>query len=551
VTKKGWIVAGVAALSVVVIAGALLILAFSPGATPTEAMEPPRFVEEAVAAGIEHSYDGDFTFFVGGGVAVFDCDDDSKPDLYFAGGANEAGLFRNESPAGGALRFAPVPDPATDLTEVTGAYPVDIDGDTNVDLVVLRFGENVLLRGLGECRFERANETWLFDGSDEWTAAFAAKWEGSAELPTLAFGNYVALDESDQQTGACSDNDLMRPGETPETYDKAIALTPGWCTLSILFSDWDRSGRRDLRVSNDRHYYRDGEEQLWRVAEGEPPHLYTREEGWQKLKIWGMGIASHDVTGDGYPEVFLTSQGDNKLRTLTDGPAQPSYGDIAIRRGVTAHRPFTGDAELTSTAWHAEFQDVNNDGFVDLFITKGNVEAMPDFAAEDPNNLLLGQPDGTFVEGAEAAGIVHFARTRGGAMVDLNLDGMLDLVEVNRAENVKIWRSLGWGEADEPEPMGNWLAIGLEQSGPNTNAIGSWIELRMDDFTLRREVTVGGGHAGGQLGWIHFGLGPASKADVRVIWPDGEVGPWLKVDSNQFVAIERGTPQANIWVPEG
>lgn len=550
-TKKGWIVAGVAALSVVVIAGALLILAFSPGATPTEAMEPPRFVEEAVAAGIEHSYDGDFTFFVGGGVAVFDCDDDRKPDLYFAGGANEAGLFRNESPAGGALRFAPVPDPATDLTEVTGAYPVDIDGDTNVDLVVLRFGENVLLRGLGECRFERANETWLFDGSDEWTAAFAAKWEGSAELPTLAFGNYVALDESDQQTGACSDNDLMRPGETPETYGKAIALTPGWCTLSILFSDWDRSGRRDLRVSNDRHYYRDGEEQLWRVAEGEPPHLYTREEGWQKLKIWGMGIASHDVTGDGYPEVFLTSQGDNKLRTLTDGPAQPSYGDIAIRRGVTAHRPFTGDAELTSTAWHAEFQDVNNDGFVDLFITKGNVEAMPDFAAEDPNNLLLGQPDGTFVEGAEAAGIVHFARTRGGAMVDLNLDGMLDLVEVNRAENVKIWRSLGWGEADEPEPMGNWLAIGLEQSGPNTNAIGSWIELRMDDFTLRREVTVGGGHAGGQLGWIHFGLGPASKADVRVIWPDGEVGPWLKVDSNQFVAIERGTPQANIWVPEG
>ena len=69
---------------------------------------------------------------------------------------------------------------------------------------------------------------------------------------------------------------------------------------------------------------------------------------------------------------------------------------------------------LPSTAWHAEFQDVNNDGFIDLFVTKGNVEAMPDFAAKDPSNLLLGQGDGTFSEGAEAAGIVSFARARRG-----------------------------------------------------------------------------------------------------------------------------------------
>jgi hypothetical protein len=64
-------------------------------------------------------------------------------------------------------------------------------------------------------------------------------------------------------------------------------------------------------MTNDRHYYRDGEEQLWRVADGEAPRLYTEEDGWQKMSIWGMGIASYDLTGDGLPEVFLTSQGDN------------------------------------------------------------------------------------------------------------------------------------------------------------------------------------------------------------------------------------------------
>ena len=100
---------------------------------------------------------------------------------------------------------------------------------------------------------------------------------------------------------------------------------------------------------------------------------------------------------------------------------------------MTASRPFAGDTTLPSTAWHAEFQDVNNDAFIDLFVAKGNVEAMPDFAAKDPSNLLLGQPDGTFKEGAEAAGIVSFDRGRGAALADFNLDGMLDLVEVNRA----------------------------------------------------------------------------------------------------------------------
>ncbi len=88
-----------------------------------------------------------------------------------------------------------------------------------------------------------------------------------------------------------------------------------------------------------------------------------------------MGIASEDLTGDGYPEVYLTSQGDNKLQTLADGPAQPTYEDIALELGATAHRPFTGGDVLPSTAWHAEFADVNNDGFLDLFVAKGNVEA--------------------------------------------------------------------------------------------------------------------------------------------------------------------------------
>jgi hypothetical protein len=518
--------------------------------TPTTAVGPPHFVDETASAGIEHTYTGDAAFAVGGGVAVFDCNGTGKPDLYFAGGSNPAALYRNDSPVGGPLKFTRLPDPATDLVGVLGAYPIDITGDGQVDLVVLRKGETVLLHGLGDCRFERANEAWSFDGGNAMTTAFSAKWDGSARWPTLALGRYLGLETSGAPSFECADNALFRPNADGTGYGPATPLAPGFCTLSILFSDWDRSGRRDLRITNDRQYYVNGEDQLWRIAGDAAPRLYTDTDGWVSLQIWGMGIATFDVTGRGYPDVFLTSQGDNKLQTLATGPGQPTYRDIALKRGVTLAQPFTGDDVRPSTAWHPEFQDVNNDGFIDLFVSKGNVNAMPDYANRDPNNLLLGQPDGTFKEVADAAGILNYGRGRGAALADFTMDGMLDLVEVNYGEPVRLWRNVGAGDADRPAQMGNWLGIRLAESGPNRDAIGAWIEVQVGKTVLRRELTIGGGHAGGQLGWTHFGLGQAHAAQARVAWPDGEVGPWLPVNANQFVVLERGASQAHPWQPD-
>jgi len=510
-----------------------------PSATPA-ALPAPRYVEEARAAGLEHAYEGDFEFFVGGGVAAFDCNSDGLPELYFAGGSSSAALFLNRSPDAGSLGFELLPEPTTDLVSVTGAYPLDIDGDGVTDLAVLRRGENQLLRGLGNCRFERANEQWTFDGGDAWSTAFSARWDREADWPTITVGHY--LDESgDEGDRLCNDNELFPPAAGASGFGASVILSPGWCTLSMLFSDWDRSGRRDLRVSNDRHYYSDysgGEEQLWRIEPGATPRLYTADDGWRTVRIWGMGIASYDVTGDGYPEYYLTSQGDNKLQGLADGADGPHFEDMALKSGVTAHRPYTGDTEMPSTAWHDEFDDVNNDGWIDLFVAKGNVEAQLDHAARDPSNLLLGQPDGTFVEAGMDAGLADFGRGRGAAVVDLNADGLLDLVVVDRRANVRLYRNIGSGTAKQPVAMGNWVAVRIRQPGPNRDAIGAWVELRTGAQTSLREATVGGGHASGQLGLIHFGLGNAASAAVRVIWPDGETGMWQSVPANQIIEID-------------
>jgi hypothetical protein len=478
-------------------------------------------------------------------VAAFDCNDDGRDELYFAGGTSPAALYRNESPTSGALHFPALASPVTDLTDVTGAYPLDIDSDGNVDLAVLRRSGNVLLRGLGDCTFEDATSVLGIAPGTDWTVGFSATWEGSNTLPTLAFGSYLVPGGD-----TCGDSRLVRPATDGATYAAPVALTPGYCTLSVLFSDWNHSGQRDLRMANDRHYYLDGTEQLWRIVPDEAPRQYTEADGWKPLQIWGMGLASQDLTGDGRPEVFITSQGDNKLQTLDDDSnGRPAYHDIALERGATATRPFTGGDVLPSTAWHPEFEDVNNDGFVDLFVSKGNVEAQVDNASRDPSNLLIGQPDGTFVEGAEAAGIVAFDRARGAALVDLNLDGMLDLVVVNRQANVTVRRNVGGGDAAAPVAMGHWLGLSLRQPAPNVDAIGAWVEVRVDGRTILREITVGGGHAGGKLGWIHTGLGAADTAEVRVQWPDGDTGPWMTVAADQFVTIDRGAGQPQPWSP--
>ena len=534
------------------IAAAILAVGAVRQAGSSSSAAAPRYVDEAATAGLTFTNGGDYPYIVGGGVAAFDCDGDGRQDLYLAGGANPAGLFRNTSPTGGALAFSRLQDAATDLTGVMGAYPLDIDADGMVDLMVLRGGGNVLLRGLGGCRFAPANERWGLDGGTAFTTAFSATWEGAATLPTLAFGNYVATAGNPDPNHLCADNQLIRPDVGGSRYASAVPLTPAWCALSMLFSDWDRSGRRDLRISNDRQYYSDisdGEEQLWRISPGQPPRLYTAADGWVSMRIWGMGIASQDVTGDQYPDVYLTSQADNKLQTLAGGPDRPAYQDIALKRGVIATRPFAGDETLPSTAWHPEFQDVNNDGLMDLFVSKGNVDAQPDYAAKDPSNLFLGQADGTFLEGADAAGILNYGRGRGAALVDFNLDGLLDLVEVNYGDPVRLWRNVGTGDATTPRPMGNWLSVRITEPGANHDAIGAWVDVQAGNSVTRREVNVGGGHAGGQLGWIHFGLGSAASRQVRVTWPDGEVGPWLTAAANQFVGVERGATDVRAWAP--
>jgi enediyne biosynthesis protein E4 len=491
------------------------------GLVAQAALAGPSFIDRASALETIPVYEGDWEHFVGGGVAILDCNGDAKPDLFVAGGTSPASLLLNTSKTAGLVTFSDAK--IAPITGVTGAYPLDVDSDGYQDLVVLRVGPDLVLKGDGTCHFSDVSDVWGLSTGDHWSTAFTATWEAGQDWPTLALGHYVDRARPDGPFEACDDNHLYRP-KPGGGYAAPVKLSPGYCALSMLFSDWKRDGVADLRISNDRHYYvRGGYEEMWRMT---PLAPYEAAE-WPRFSLWGMGIASRDITGDGLPEVMMTSMGDQLLQ-INLGQGKLANAPYGI--GTYAQIPYVGDDGRPSTGWHAEFGDIDNDGRDDLFIAKGNVDQMPSNAMADPNNLLMQGPDGTFTEAGGTSGIGTTHRSRGAGLADLNGDGLLDIVVVNRRAGLEIWQNT-------TQNTGNWLGVALHQDQSNRNAVGAWVELRHGDQTWAQEVTVGGGHVSGHAGPLHFGLGTADKVEARVIWPGGVTSDWLSLSPNQTVTL--------------
>ncbi len=327
------LIAGV--LVVVVVAG----VAIAVGSAFLSSSNPPipHFVAEGAASGIDHVYSGDFDYYVGGGVAAFDCNGDGRPELYFAGGSGPAALYLNESAVGGALRFTAKPDPQTDLDAVTGAYPIDIDGDGITDLAVLRVGGNVLLRGLGDCRFEDANEAVgvrrrrrLVDGVLGHVGAGRELADArDRELPG-------PVPAARLRAAICFDNALYRPGArcrrvrgadtTHAGLVRAVdaVLRAGTAPVEPISAS-ATTGTTTPRTPAARNSCGESQPGRHRASTRRPT-------AGSHCEIWGMGIGSYDVNGDGYPDYLPDQPG----RQQAPGPGKPGNGitDLPRHRAV-------------------------------------------------------------------------------------------------------------------------------------------------------------------------------------------------------------------------
>ena len=166
-----------------------------------------------------------------------------------------------------------------------------------------------------------------------------------------------------------------------------------------------------------------------------------------------------------------------------------------------------------------------------MFIAKGNVDQMPGMATRDPNNLLIQNPDGTFTETAAQAGVATTARSRGAALVDFDQDGRLDLIVSNRRAPLELYRNV-------TDNSGNWVTVALRQYGGNRDAIGATVALTTGTLIDIRQVVIGGGHAGGQLLPLHFGLGAYEAAQLTVTWPDGSMSKHMAKSGEDALIVK-------------
>jgi enediyne biosynthesis protein E4 len=183
------------------------------------------------------------------------------------------------------------------------------------------------------------------------------------------------------------------------------------------------------------------------------------------------------------------------------------------------------------------FFDFDNDGWKDLFVSRGHVEsvAAPSYAIEQ-NNTVFRNPGATgkwqaltAEAGFDAA---PPARHRGCAFADFDGDGRMDIVVTALGRNAEIWMN-------RTENAGHWLDISLEGAKSNRDGIGARIKVLTSAGAQYNHMTSSVGYASSSYGPVHFGLGSDAAAKVvEIHWPSGIVQTLSDVEGDRVLRVK-------------
>ena len=528
----------------------------------------------------------------GGGVCLGDVDGDDLPDVYLTRPSGGNRLFRNL----GNLRFEDVTVSAG-LADGefwgTGACFVDIDNDGDLDLYACQYkGPNRLYRNRGNGTFEQVPGAFGldFDGASVMMAfadydrdgdldgylitagippgpnqKFRVRFEGNKpvvldELREFWDLLYLPGDKAKQiETGQYDRlyrNDVA-PDGTPHFVD--VSSTAGIAGTDIgqsaTWFDYNNDEWPDLYVANDYWgpdylYRNNGDGTFENVAKSALPHT-----PWSS-----MGADYADVNQDGWLDFLATDMaGSNHFRQkvgmgdMADAgwfleysePRQYSRNAFYINSGSGRfmEAAFLTGLDSTDWTWTPRFEDFDNDGLVDVFITNGMTR---DFTNSDLNNdakasakegtaeffdfwrkqgfrkdqnvIFRNRGDLRFEDVSQRWGFDRVGVSFGAATADLDRDGDLDIVVNNMDTTAQVYRN------NQSERGSHALRLRLTGEQSNRMGVGARVEVRVGKTTQTQFVSLARGWTSTSEPVVHFGLGRHQAADeVTIRWPLGGV----------------------------
>jgi len=486
-----------------------------------------------------------------GGMAVFDYNNDGRPDIFFANGATLPGL-RKESPKysnrlfrnDGAWKFTDVTAEAglTGEGYALGAAAGDFDNDGHVDLFVPGLFRNTLYRNLGNGKFAGVTAASKIR-SDEWSVAGGwFDYDGDGLLDLLVT-NYGRIDLAKPRF--CGDtarglrvychpryfdprpNQLYR--NTGNGVFEDVSVASGIAAhkgrgMSIAFADYDADGRPDAFVTND----------------GLPNFLF-RNTGKGKFEevallagvalldhgkpVASMGTDFRDYDGDGLPDIVFTA---------LSGETFPIFRNLG--KGLFQDATHATQMARTSNnyaGWGAGLVDFNNDGWKDLFTSNSHVnDIVEKFEAatyRQANTVFQNTGNGRFSL-VEKSGLASAIQAhRGAVFADFDGDGRQDAIVTVLGEPAEVWRNV-------TEGAGNWIALRLASA---RIVLGAEIVVTLPGGKrIHNNLTGSVSYASSAVTPVHFGLGSAAKAEaVEIRWPSGKRQILRDVAANRIVDV--------------
>lgn len=500
----------------------------------------------------------------GAGGSIIDFDRDGWADLYLLQGGGDprnpasnlpCALYRNHA----GLRFEDVASTAKtgNIAYGQGAAVGDFDQDGFADLFVLNFGENRLLRNMGDGTFEQVDVPEMkrnIQEAPEWSVSGAIADIDGDHLPEIIEINYSAgIDVITHECfGKTQQIQVCRPTEFPASRDY-IYRNNGDGSFAIANKDWNLpldDGRGlgiivanfDEQHGNEIYIANDMSANNFLVSYpdvGRPGRFLLRDEAVRRgcavdnqgKPQASMGVGCADVDRDGRLDLFITNFID-EYNALYLQSSNHSFVDASRRYQLL--KP--NKQEL---GFGTHLIDLDRDGWMDTMIVNGHVDDYTSIGQPlEMRPQILLQRKGAFVEQvADSLGAFFSERclARSLSIIDFNHDGKNDFLVTRLDKPAALLQN-------ESESNGNWIAIELTGVVSERDAIGAIVTVHCGEQSWRHQMIAGDGFECSNERYIHLGLGANNQVDrIEVVWPSGLRQEW----TDALVTNRR------VWLIEG